>query len=149
MALNMKYSTPASIETVCNNGAAAPIANALRLNDLRLEVHLGWTDEERARPQPVEATVFIRFPKILSACKTDNLADTACYAHICEAIEAAVREKPFKLIERLAFELHAATIACLPEGARACVELTKIEAPVKNLLGGATFIYGDAWGDKL
>ena len=119
------------------------VVNQLSINKLRLEVHLGWTDEERAKPQPVEVSVFIRFPEPPPATKTDALSDTVCYAAICECLQGLVREHRYKLIEHLTAEIYTAAKSKLPAGAGAHVELTKIQVPVPNLLGGATFTYGD------
>lgn len=126
--------------------------NQLTLSRLRLPVHLGWTDEERAVPQLVEANLFIRFPEPPPACQTDELKDTVCYAEICEKLSQGLEGRSFKLIERLAAHFYSTVKEALQSQslaeAQVQVEVMKINVPIENLMGGTSFTYGDHWGDE-
>ena len=115
----------------------------LEFNGARLSVRLGCGAEERARPQPVDLDVAIRFAELPSACESDKLGDTVCYAALIEAARAAVAGREFHLVERLAHELCATLRPLVPPGAELWLRVTKLHPPVLGLSGGVAFSLGD------
>jgi len=139
--------------TVTTNGhgtavAARTAAHAacdviLDIEAIRLDVHLGCQAAERARPQAVEIKLTIRFATLPAACWTDELADTVCYAELATLAREHCAGREFRLIERLAFELHALVCARLPAGARLVLTVAKLAPPVAELERGVRFTIGE------
>lgn len=77
----------------------------LILQQYKLNVNLGWTDDERQTKQIVYLDIKIKFSEIPVATKTDELAETICYHKLTQSIEKFCANKTFKLIEYLAHEL--------------------------------------------
>lgn len=115
----------------------------LSLEGIRLDVRLGVGPEERAWPQAVELCLAIRFASLPEACRTDRIEDTVCYARLVEVARDLCDGREFRLIERLAAELHARLRAELPEGAGLWIEVTKLAPPLEGVQGGARFALGD------
>jgi len=110
--------------------------------DLRLSVHLGWTDEERARPQEVSIDCRIDFARPPAGAASDELADTVCYGELCELFRAKAASRPFRLIEALARALAEAALPRLGVGTRYEISVTKLHPPVDGLKGGARYTEG-------
>ena len=110
---------------------------------IRLQVRLGCEAPERAEPQAVEVELAIRFAALPAACWTDELADTVCYAELAALARDHCAGREFRLIERLAFELHALVRARLPEGARLTLSVLKVAPPVAELERGVRFTIDD------
>lgn len=77
----------------------------LEIKDLSLLCLLGVTDLERAHPQKVHISLKI-YGNFEQSSKSDDINDTINYVGIMNSIELLVAEKPFKLIERLAYEIR-------------------------------------------
>lgn len=108
-----------------------------------MRVRIGWSPEERARPQDVDLDVAIRFPALPTACETDALDDTVSYAALIGAARELCERGEYKLLERLAAELFARLRSELPSGAELWLRVTKLRPPVDSLRGGASFSLGD------
>lgn len=117
-------------------------ASTLHVRGLRLVVHLGWGDEERRHPQPIDLDLRIQFAERPPACESDELSGTVCYDKLCEKIRGHCSSKPFRLIERMAFEIHELLSKDLPPGSQLCVKVTKLKLPIEGLTGGVSFTYG-------
>ena len=115
----------------------------LEFRGARLSVHLGCGADERARPQPVDLDVSVRFAEPPAACESDKLEDTICYADLIEAARARVARREFKLVERLAHELFLALRPLVPADAELALRVTKLQPPVDALAGGVSFALGD------
>lgn len=115
----------------------------LNFERLRLLVRLGWGEEERRFPQPIDLSFTIRFANPPSACETDELVDTTCYFKISEAVKVYCAERSFNLIEALGRQLHSVIRQQLPSDAQLLVKVTKVFPPIAGLTGGVTFSYGD------
>ena len=115
----------------------------LEFRGARLSVHLGCGAEERARAQPVDLDVSVRFAELPAACESDKLEDTLCYADLIAAARARVAGREFKLVERLAHELYGALRPLVPPGAELWLRVTKLQPPVDGLSGGVSFALGD------
>ena len=79
----------------------------LTINQLTLEVSLGWPAAERATKQTVSVDIEIHFLTFPEACKTDELLDTICYDHLICALQDYVALRPYRLVEYLCADLHA------------------------------------------
>lgn len=117
----------------------AKTQSRLRLNKLELQVNLGWPEKERAKPQPIYLDIELSGNHLLKACKTDTLDDTVCYDILSTAIKAHVKNLEFKLVEHLAWDLFNFIQKKLPKKMGLKLTVTKPNAPVEGLLGGASF----------
>ncbi len=115
----------------------------LEFRGARLEVQLGCTDSERARPQAVDLDLAIRFAELPSACTSDKLADTVCYAELIEVARSLCAGREFHLVERLAHELFGRLRVLVPPGADLWLRVTKLHPPVDGLAGGVAFSLGE------
>jgi FolB domain-containing protein len=108
--------------------------DCIRLQGLRLDLRLGASDAEAARPQPVEVDVELWMP-LQAAGRSDDLRDTLDYATLVERIHLALEGRRFHLLEAVA---EAVAHVALGMGAReAVVRARKFEPPVKGRLARA------------
>jgi dihydroneopterin aldolase len=117
--------------------------SVLEFRAARLSIRLGCSDEERAHPQDVDLDLAIRFPAPPSACETDELKDTVCYAELLDAARTHCQGREFRLLEKLASELLARLRREVPPGAELWLRVTKLYPPVPELRGGVSFSLGD------
>ena len=115
----------------------------LEIPAIRLDVRLGCEAAERARPQAVDLGLVIDFALAPEACRTDQLADTVCYAELAALARAHCAEREFRLIERLAAELRDLVRDHLPHDAGLALTVTKLAPPVPGLAGGVRFTIDD------
>jgi dihydroneopterin aldolase len=118
----------------------------LEFRAARLDVRLGCSAEERAKPQAVDLDLAVRFRELPAACASDRLEDTLCYAELIEAARAACVGREFQLVERLAHELFMCLRALVPADAELWLRATKLHPPVDGLRGGVAFSLGDFAG---
>jgi FolB domain-containing protein len=116
---------------------------ALRIEDLKLRVRLGYTATERARPQEVRVSAEFRFLSPPGSEKSDLLRETICYATLAEALRAHCESRPFKLVERLGAECLAIARGLAGRRAEVAVAVHKVRPPVKGLKGGTFYRCGD------
>jgi 7,8-dihydroneopterin aldolase/epimerase/oxygenase len=116
--------------------------SSLGLHGLQFKVKLGCGEEERRIPQEVRFYIRVRFPSPPSACQSDQLEETVCYAELSEKIEAISREE-YRLIEKLGWDTFSCLKKILPEGAQLWVKIHKVNPPISNLLEGSSFCIGD------
>jgi dihydroneopterin aldolase len=119
--------------------ANAPRAVRLDVEAIRLLVHLGCEAAERAVAQPVEVKLAVHFATLPAACWTDDLDDTVCYAELATLAREHCAGREFRLIERLALELHGLMRARLPRDARLDLTVTKVAPPVAEIERGVRF----------
>jgi dihydroneopterin aldolase len=120
------------------------------LNRLQLAVHLGYYEAERRTPQPVEVNARLYFPGA-PICTQDDYAKFIDYAKLAEIMQRVVAAKEFRLIEFLTMEMFTALRAFLdtqpaPEP-KLWLRVTKLNTPVPNLNGGASFTTSDLPAD--
>jgi dihydroneopterin aldolase len=120
--------------------------SVLEFRGARLDVRLGCSADERAVPQAVDLDLAVRFPELPSACETDKLEGTVCYAELIDAARDACAGREFHLVERLAHELFAALHPRIPPGTELWLRVTKVRPPVADLAGGVAFSLGDFAG---
>lgn len=100
--------------------------DTITINSLALDLRIGATAEERAKPQRLCVTVVIH-ADLSAACRSDALADTIDYSALASAIrEAAARNDGICLVERLA-EIVAQT--CLDFDGRILAADVRVDKP--------------------
>ena len=120
----------------------------LGIDRLRLAVHLGVGEEERAQPQTVEMTVRLYYADPPQGWGDDD-GVFLCYELLSNVLHALAKERSFKLIEYLAQQsyeaLGAEIVRQLGEehGVKIWLQIHKCDAPVESLQGGSRFVYSD------
>lgn len=121
-------------------------AHILTLEQLEILTHLGFYDEERGKRQRVAISLRIYFPKA-PACAQDDYAKFMDYGALANHLIAWVTQGEFRLIEYMGMQAFQCVRAYLDThhcaDARLWLKLTKCDAPVPNLNGGASFIHSD------
>lgn len=116
------------------------------INRLRLPARLGCHAPERSVKQPVEVTIRLYFASEPAFVSDDN-ARFIDYDALCGLVKDTVKQNEFQLIEYMAgvlFRQLRGYIDALPFGdVRIWLSLTKCEAPVESLEGGASFVLSD------
>jgi len=77
----------------------------ISIEKLRLWAHIGVPDEERARPQMLEATLGFKAPDVPAAAADDDLARTVNYYDVAQKAKEIAAARPRRLIETLAEDL--------------------------------------------
>lgn len=113
--------------------------NSLVINDIRLWVRLGCTQDEQAQPQMVRVDVNLSFKNMPQGCVSDNIEDTVCYAGVVEMVQSVALQKSYNLIEHLASTLHDALQQKINICAVSSVSVCKVSPPVSLVHGGVTF----------
>jgi dihydropteroate synthase len=96
------------------------------LSGVRLEVHLGVPEEERAGLQTIFADIEMNYD-VLAAGLSDDFRKTIDYAAVHDTVQRVACGRPFALIEAMAEEMAAAVLAEYP-AARVRVAIRKPEA---------------------
>ena len=115
--------------------------NTLSINQLRLDLYLGWPDDERLRKQAVMLDLDIHTPTTPKACATDHLDDTCCYRVLIESLRNKLTDQKFHLIEHVTFEIYRILKEMVPADTKLAVRLSK--CPQIEGLGSVTFHYCD------
>jgi len=84
--------------------SACPRRDRITIANLRLNPRIGVTPGERRLPQPVCADIRLS-GDFGEAAATDQLERTVNYSRVVEVVEAAAAERPYNLIESLAYEI--------------------------------------------
>jgi len=125
---------------------AAHYPYVLSLNKLRLMVHLGFYDAERAGMQPVEICLRLYFAEAPAYAHDEKLSFLD-YATIAKLIQTYVDARNFKLIEFMASDIFSEIRQFLNgrglEAVKLWMCLNKVEAPVPGLVGGAAYTQTD------
>ena len=82
----------------------------ITIEGLRVETHVGATDDERAVPQVVFVDVELG-ADLEAAGLSDELEDTVDYAEVTALVARLVAGKSVKLLEHLAHEVAGAVLA--------------------------------------
>lgn len=114
----------------------------LSIKTFKLNVFLGWSDQERQYEQTVIVDIDIHFPHPPKACETDHLGDTACYHTLLDLIHDKTHTRHFRLIEHLAQTIFRIVEPSLPKQTKLAVSVTKHPA-IEGLSGGVSFRYGN------
>jgi dihydroneopterin aldolase len=132
---------PRTLEVASRDRAEsrAAVGHSLSLRGLEVDVHLGCTEPERARPQRISISLAIRFERAPGACESDDLSETVCMAALAEALGDVCRTREFALLEHLTQELHTRALTLVPCDGECELEVTKLTPPIANLTGGFAF----------
>lgn len=84
----------------------ANMYSQLELEDIGLDVKLGYSEKERSVSQRILVQIIFRFEEIPSVCVTDHLQDTLCYATLVDELQRFCNNHSFKLIEALGYQLY-------------------------------------------
>lgn len=107
---------------------AAAVSEHILVSGLRVETRVGWTDEERARPQFVLVDLDLE-TDLARSSDSDDLGDTIDYGSLIAEVAGHVSGRETRLLERLAAEV--AEIAYARNGVkRVTVEIAKEVVPV-------------------
>ena len=79
----------------------------------------------------------------LSAEVTDELGETVCYAQLSEKVLNLVQENEYKLVEKLARDIHTEISSMMPKGATFQVRVHKLKPPIDILTRGVFYSVGD------
>lgn len=113
----------------------------IKLNQIKLDVNLGVTEEERKVKQTIIIDIIFYFDSMPNACLTDNIDETICYFTVFSLIEKYLENKEFKLIEFLCYEIHKLVIDNFVMAKYLKVAITKKYPPIKDKLNSASFEY--------
>ncbi|MCU0779925.1 MAG: dihydroneopterin aldolase [Akkermansiaceae bacterium] len=99
----------------------------IEIRGLKLPVHIGVPDDERATPQTLRATIRME-PRTEFERMADDIRRTVDYQEVALAIERLAADRPRRLIETLAAEVANHLLATFPI-ARVEVEIEKTILP--------------------
>lgn len=117
---------------------------SLRLHDIRLMMHVGHLEAERARRQPMRIDLDVEFNVPPHACETDELDDSVCYDTLIAHVKEYCEQHQFNLLEHLARRLHALVKSYFSDKDKIFIRVIKLNPPIEVLHGGAACAYGDA-----
>jgi dihydroneopterin aldolase len=116
------------------------------INRLQVHAHLGFYTGERAKPQPVEISFRMYYPKAPAHTLNDE-AEFIDYGQLCKGLTDYIAANSFKLVEFMGAELFRRLRADLDaRGAtqvRLWLQLNKVAAPLPGLIGGAYYTQCD------
>lgn len=98
----------------------------LKVENLELMVHLGWSDEERRRVRRVLINIEFILNELPKAVVSDDLQDTpVCYHKIEMILRREIEDNEFKLLEYLGYRCYELIKEALPAGVNFKFSLTK------------------------
>lgn len=109
------------------------MSDHILVSGLRVETRVGWTDEERARPQFVLVDLDLEMDAAASSA-SDELADTIDYGAVIAEVARYVSSQEARLLERLAAEV-AEMVSAVNGVKRVTVEIAKEVVPVPEEVG--------------
>ena len=113
--------------------------SSLRLDDLRMPVHLGVPDEERAEPQEITVSIVFEFDSPPGATATDAIEATIDYGVVCRSLARELGARPVRTIEHLA-RRGLDYLESVAGGECDAIALTVRKFPaIDGLVGGAAF----------
>lgn len=117
------------------------ITSLLEINQYKIQLHLGFGEQERSKKQEVEISIKIFFNILPDACTSDNLGETICYDNLCKRIKDFCGKREFKLIEYLCGELYR--LIKKETKFPISINVKKNNPPIKDLIGGTSFTISD------
>ena len=111
--------------------------DTIEIKGLRVPTHLGWPDDERARPQMVSIDLVLH-ADLTKAALSDDLADTVDYDVLIREVDGLVRSSKSRLVEHLGEEI-ATSISRYRLIDRVTVVIHKVELELSGIdLGGVS-----------
>lgn len=119
--------------------------SGIRLRRIELNVHLGVSEEERSKKQPVLIDLLFRFTQPPKAHHSDNINDTYCYDTLLQQMIRETESREFCLIEHMATHIyHVVKKYIADDSSRLLVSVTKDPKQyIPQLTGGAECVFGD------
>jgi dihydroneopterin aldolase len=117
--------------------------SVLNINKLRINIHLGWSRDERETRQDVDVYIKFFFNRLPKACITDNLEETICYDKLAKQITSYTEAKQFKLIEALCYQLYNLIRQTTSNETKIWIKVIKCNPPIENILGSTSFVLSD------
>ncbi len=99
--------------------------SVLKVEQLELQVHLGWAEIEREASQRVLLSIEFYFSELPKAALTDELNDTICYAKIEGVLLSEINLQSFKLLEHLGYRCYELVKNAIPKGQDFKLSVTK------------------------
>ena len=130
-------------ESANNQLVGSPKRSVISLNRLSLILNLGVTDNERRVPQEVWIDYKIYFSGIPNACESDKVSDTICYHEIAEITKNYCKNKEFRLLESLCYQLYQQIRGHIDAKVGLWVRVKKCKPPIDDLLGTTSFELAD------
>jgi dihydroneopterin aldolase len=115
----------------------------LTLAGLEVPIHLGVTEQERNKLQKIIFSIKFYFDHIPSGCVTDEISHTICYDHVARLINGHCKEREFKLIERLGYEVFKLIRSTTDDNIKIWLKIVKNNPLVDHSLMAAEFEYSD------
>lgn len=109
------------------------MSDRILVSGLRVETRVGWTDEERARPQVLLVDLDVE-TEVSAAANSDDLADTVDYGSLISEVARYVSSQEARLLERLAAEV-AEMVSAMKGVKSVSVEIAKEVVPVPEEVG--------------
>jgi len=118
------------------------MAARIQLNQLSMDVLLGWPKDERSAKQTVFVDIILHFHALPTGCQTDELADTICYRSLIEKLIAHTQAKEYRLLEYLGHDIYQFLKSLLNDSLAIAVTITKFPS-IDALTQGVSFQCGD------
>jgi dihydroneopterin aldolase len=110
----------------------------LAIHSYVTKVSLGCSQEERSELQEVVFDITFPFKEPPPGETTDRLADTLCYAQVCELVEKTMENKSFQLVEHIAYKISDKLQIHFPMRPFQ-LKVHKLSPPIERLNGGVTY----------
>ena len=112
--------------------------SVLEIKEFKTQFHLGCEAWEREHSQQVNFDILYEFDSSPLGELSDSIADTLCYAHICESLRE-LTEKHYKLVEHIASDAIEKVKPLLVCSGKLTIRVHKIKPPVDGLSGGVIY----------
>lgn len=110
----------------------------IRIDDFRLSLHLGVTEEERANQQEVSLNLTLELTNVPHATYTDSVEETINYSTLARAITSEIGGTTVQTIEHLAERCTRTILKTVAFEGRLSVEVRK-NPSTPGIVGGAYF----------
>jgi dihydroneopterin aldolase/2-amino-4-hydroxy-6-hydroxymethyldihydropteridine diphosphokinase len=114
-------------DTIRHRGVITPM-DRIAINGLRVMTVVGVLPHEREAPQPLQIDLVLE-ADLHDAGHSDELADTANYGSVSEAVAAVVRDSKDLLLERVAARVAEVALA-IERVEQVTVTVTKLRPPI-------------------
>ncbi len=109
------------------------MSDRILVRGLKVATRVGWTAEERARPQVLLVDLDVE-TDVSASARSDDLGDTIDYAVLIAEVSSYVSSQEARLLERLAAEV-AEMVSAMNGVKRVSVEIAKQVVPVPEEVG--------------
>lgn len=110
----------------------------LSIKDLKLDVYIGVSEQERAATQLILVDMSIKFSSKPRAMDIDSIEGTICYDNLITSVLSKYNFQEFKTVEYLAGQLQESIKLMLTDGELISLEVHK-KPVIKDFHGVASF----------